>query len=174
MKNSVAAVEQGQRFTQQIGVRTVGLPPRRRTAAVLAASRTRCSRWRWHASAIACGYKNAFDLDWLWQNPLMRVAVGRCPDCGAPPASQSSADLRMRRAEGRRRGLRGALLDQAGTTVKPRKQESMRRGLAEGLLTALPRSTEGWNSAIVFHYPIAQGKHAGRLDAASNPSIHNP
>jgi len=89
MKNSVAAVEQGQRFTQQIGVWTVDLPPRCRIAASLAASRTRCSRWRWRASAIACGHKDAIDLDRLWQDPLMTVAVGRCPDSGAPPASQS-------------------------------------------------------------------------------------
>ena len=41
------------------------------------------------ASAIACGHKDAIDLDWRWQDPLMKVAVGRCPDSGALPASQS-------------------------------------------------------------------------------------
>jgi hypothetical protein len=41
------------------------------------------------ASAIACGHKDAIDLDWLWQDPPMKVPVGRRPDRRAPPASQS-------------------------------------------------------------------------------------
>jgi len=31
------------------------------------------------ASAIACGYEDAIDLDRLRHDPLMKVAVGRCP-----------------------------------------------------------------------------------------------
>ncbi len=40
------------------------------------------------ASAIACGYEDAIDLDRLRHDPLMKVAVGRCPETGAPLASQ--------------------------------------------------------------------------------------
>ena len=39
------------------------------------------------ASAIACGYEDAIDLDRLRHDPLMKVAVGRCPESGAPLAS---------------------------------------------------------------------------------------
>jgi len=39
-------------------------------------------------SAIACGYKDAIDHDRLRHDPLMKVAVGRCPQTGAPLASQ--------------------------------------------------------------------------------------
>src|SRR4051812_36856178 len=39
-------------------------------------------------SAIACGYEDAIDLDRLRHDPLMKVAVGRCPTSGAPLASQ--------------------------------------------------------------------------------------
>jgi hypothetical protein len=35
-------------------------------------------------SAIACGHKDAIDLDRLRHDPLMKVAVGRCPASGAP------------------------------------------------------------------------------------------
>src|SRR3979409_2244958 len=40
------------------------------------------------ASAIACGHKDAIDLDRLRHDPLMKVAIGRCPQTGAPLASQ--------------------------------------------------------------------------------------
>jgi hypothetical protein len=41
-------------------------------------------------STIACGYKDAIDLDRLRHDPLMKVAVGRCPTSSAPLASQST------------------------------------------------------------------------------------
>jgi hypothetical protein len=41
-------------------------------------------------SAIVCGYKDAIDLDRLRHDPLMKVTVGRCPQTGAPLASQST------------------------------------------------------------------------------------
>ena len=34
-------------------------------------------------SAIACGHKDAIDLDRLRHDPLMKIAVGRCPESGA-------------------------------------------------------------------------------------------
>src|SRR5580700_352557 len=40
--------------------------------------------------AIACGHEDAIDLDRLRHDPLMKVAVGRCPQSGAPLASQST------------------------------------------------------------------------------------
>ena len=33
-------------------------------------------------SAIACGYEDANDLDRLRHDPLMKLAVGRCPESG--------------------------------------------------------------------------------------------
>jgi Transposase DDE domain group 1 len=74
--------------------------------------------------AIACGHEDAIDLDRLRHDPLMKVAVGRCPQSGAPLASQSTIsrlENAPRKAEAAR--LTAALVDQAGATVKPRKQE---------------------------------------------------
>src|SRR5258706_14788829 len=42
------------------------------------------------ASAIACGHKDANDLDLLRHDPLMKMAVDRCPQSRAPLASQST------------------------------------------------------------------------------------
>src|SRR3977135_554365 len=42
------------------------------------------------AAAIACGHKDAIDLDRLRHDPLLKLAVGRCPQTGAPLASQST------------------------------------------------------------------------------------
>ena len=76
------------------------------------------------ASAIACGYEDAIDLDRLRHDPLMKVAVGRCPESGAPLASQSTIS-RLENAPSKTEAARlsAALLDQFGTTVKPGKLE---------------------------------------------------
>jgi hypothetical protein len=77
-------------------------------------------------SAIACGYKDAIDLDRLRHDPLMKVAVGRCPETGAPLASQSTIsrlENSPSKAAAARLGV--ALLDQFGTTVKPGRMESL-------------------------------------------------
>src|SRR6202049_931910 len=76
------------------------------------------------AAAIACGPKDAIDLDRLRHDPLMKVAVGRCPQTGAPLASQSTIS-RLENAPSKTEAARlaAALLDQFGTTVKPGKQE---------------------------------------------------
>lgn len=56
-------------------------------------------------TAIACGYEDAIDLDRLRHDPLMKIAVGRCPDSGAALASQPTVSrIEMRRARSRRRG----------------------------------------------------------------------
>ena len=41
-------------------------------------------------TAIACGYEDAIDHNDLRHDPLMKVAVGRCPESGAPLGSQST------------------------------------------------------------------------------------
>ena len=41
-------------------------------------------------SAISGGYKDAIDLDRLRHDPLMKVAVGHCPESRAALASQST------------------------------------------------------------------------------------
>jgi len=42
------------------------------------------------AAAIACGYEDANDLDRLRHDPLMKLAVGRCPESGEALALQST------------------------------------------------------------------------------------
>ena len=76
------------------------------------------------ASAIACGHEDAIDLNRLRHGPLMKVAVGRCPETGAPLASQSTIS-RLENAPSKTEAARltAALIDQAGTTVKPGKRE---------------------------------------------------
>ena len=39
---------------------------------------------------IACGHEDGNDLDRLREDPLLKLAVGRCPDSGAPLCSQST------------------------------------------------------------------------------------
>src|SRR6201982_2228518 len=67
-------------------------------------------------AAIACGHKDAIDLDRLRHDPLMKVAVGRCPQSGAPLASQSTIS-RLENAPSKTEVARlcTALLDQLGT-----------------------------------------------------------
>jgi hypothetical protein len=75
-------------------------------------------------SAIACGHKDAIDLDRLRHDPLMKVAVGRHPQTGAPLASQSTIS-RLENTPSKTEAARlcVALLDQFGTTVKPARLE---------------------------------------------------
>ena len=74
-------------------------------------------------AAIACGHEDAIDLDRLRHDPLMKIAVGRCPTTGAPLASQSTIS-RLENAPSRTQAARlaAALIDQAGATVKPGRQ----------------------------------------------------
>src|SRR6202048_1199244 len=71
-------------------------------------------------AAIACGHEDAIDLDRLRHDPLMKVAVGRCPQSGAPLASQSTIS-RLENAPSKTEAARlcAALLDQFGETIKP-------------------------------------------------------
>ena len=74
-------------------------------------------------SAIACGHKDAIDLNRLRHDPLMKIAVGRCPESDAPLASQSTIS-RLENAPSKTEAARltAALLDQTGTTVKPGRE----------------------------------------------------
>jgi hypothetical protein len=75
-------------------------------------------------TAIACGHEDAIDHNDLRHDPLMKVAVGRCPESGAPLASQSTIS-RLENAPSRTEAARltVALIDQFGTTVTPGKLE---------------------------------------------------
>jgi hypothetical protein len=74
--------------------------------------------------AIACGYEDANDLDRLRHDPLMKLAVGRCPQSGGALASQSTiCRLRMHRARPRRRGCVQLSLTSLATTVRPGELE---------------------------------------------------
>ena len=75
-------------------------------------------------TAIACGHKDAIDHDQLRHDPLLKAAVGRCPQSGAPLASQSTIsrlENAPRKVEAAR--ISGALVDQFGVTVKPGREE---------------------------------------------------
>src|SRR5258708_31670029 len=76
------------------------------------------------AAAIACGHKDAIDLDRMRNDPLMKLAVGCCPETGEPLASQSTIS-RLENAPSKTEAARlaAALLDQFGTTVKPGRLE---------------------------------------------------
>ena len=67
-------------------------------------------------SAIACGYEDANDLDRLRHDPLMKLAVGRCPESGEALASQSTIS-RLENAPRKTEAARlcAALIDQFGT-----------------------------------------------------------
>src|SRR6201986_1548727 len=75
-------------------------------------------------AAIACGYEDANDLDRLRHDPLMKLAVGRCPQTGEALASES-AICRLENAQPKTEAARlcAALIDQFGTTVKPGRLE---------------------------------------------------
>lgn len=76
------------------------------------------------AFAIGCGYKDANDLNRLRDDPLLKLAVGRCPESGAPLASQSTIsrlENAPREVEAAR--LTATLLDQFCCHVAPGRQE---------------------------------------------------
>ena len=75
-------------------------------------------------AAIACGYKDANDLNRLRHDPLMKIAVGRCPESGEPLASQptiSRLENAPRKVEAAR--LSATLVDQFCAFVKPGRRE---------------------------------------------------
>jgi hypothetical protein len=76
------------------------------------------------AFAITCGYKDGNDLDHLRHDPLLKLAVGRAPESGAPLASQSTISRLEnvpRKTDAAR--LAGALVDQCCAHVTPGAEE---------------------------------------------------
>jgi Transposase DDE domain group 1 len=118
------------------------------------------------ASAIASGHKDTIDLDRLRHDPLMKVAVGRCPEPGAPLASQSTIS-RLENAPSKTEAaqLAAALLDQFGTTVKPGEREicSNRSAVAWGA-PLIRWSDDG--GIVLAARPIASFSCVRRVPAA--------
>jgi hypothetical protein len=84
--------------------------------------------WMERVSAIAGGYEDANDLDRLRHDPLLKVAVGRCPESSAALASQSTIpclENAPRKTEAAR--LCAALVDHFATTVKTGGLEILKR-----------------------------------------------
>ena len=74
--------------------------------------------------AIASGYKDGNDLNRLRHDPVMKVAVERCPESGDPLASQSTIsrlENAPRKTEAAR--LTAALVDQFCASVRPDRRE---------------------------------------------------
>jgi DDE family transposase len=103
------------------------------------------------ASAIACGYEDAIDLNRLRHDPLMKVAVGRCPESGAPLAQSTISRPENAPSKTEAARLFAPLLDQFGTTVKRGKLDvldiddtfSARRMAANSLHSERP-SRRAW------------------------------
>ena len=76
------------------------------------------------AMAICCGYKDGNDLDRLRDDPLLKLAIGRCPESGQPLPSQSTISrLENGPSKAEAARLTAALIDQFGQTVKPGREE---------------------------------------------------
>jgi hypothetical protein len=75
------------------------------------------------ASAIACGHKDGNDHDRLRHDPLLKLAVGRCPETGAALASQSTIS-RLENAPGKIEAARltAALIDQYCASIHPGRE----------------------------------------------------
>src|SRR5215831_9269633 len=76
------------------------------------------------ASAISCGYKDGNDLDRLRDDPMLKIAIGRCPESGEPLPSQSTIS-RLENAPKKTDAARltGALVDQFCASVTPGEEE---------------------------------------------------
>src|ERR1700724_737739 len=75
-------------------------------------------------TAIACGYEDAIDHNDLRHDPVMKIAVARGREGGAPRGSQSTIS-RLENAPSKTDAARltVALVDQFGTTVTPGRME---------------------------------------------------
>jgi hypothetical protein len=76
------------------------------------------------AVAISCGYKDGNDLDRLRDDPMLKIAIGRCPESGKPLPSQSTIS-RLENAPTKIDAARltAALIDQFCATVTPGEEE---------------------------------------------------
>jgi hypothetical protein len=76
------------------------------------------------AAAISCGYKDGNDLDRLRDDPMLKIAIGRCPESGEPLPSQSTIS-RLENAPKKTDAARltGTLVDQFCASVTPSEEE---------------------------------------------------
>jgi hypothetical protein len=76
------------------------------------------------AAAINCGYKDGNNLDRLRDDPMLKIAIGRCPESGEPLPSQSTIS-RLENAPKKTDAARltGALVDQFCASVTPGEEE---------------------------------------------------
>lgn len=74
-------------------------------------------------AAIACGHEDGNDHDRLRHDPLLKIAVGRCPQTGPPLASQSTIS-RLENAPGKVETARltAALIDQYCASLAPGRE----------------------------------------------------
>jgi hypothetical protein len=77
------------------------------------------------AAAISCGYKDGNDLDRLRDDPMLKIAIGRCPESGEPLPSQSTIS-RLENAPKKTDAARltGSLVDQFCASVTPGEEET--------------------------------------------------
>ena len=115
-------------------------------------------------SAIACGHKDAIDLDRLRHDPLMKIAVGRCPTTGSPLASQSTVS-RLENAPSKTEAARlsAALVDQAGATREaaqagdPRHRRHVLRGTWRPAACVLERASRRARLRVDAYLSLASG-----------------
>jgi hypothetical protein len=122
-------------------------------------------------SVIACGHKDAIDLDRLRHDPLMKAAVSRCPEVARHwPRNRPSAVWRMAEQNGggaahrssRRSGRHDSEALQAGD---PRHRRYVLRGTWWSAAGVLERASRRARLRVDAH--LSRGKrHAGGDDPA--------
>src|SRR5580704_5165000 len=124
-------------------------------------------------AAIACGHEDAIDLDRLRHDPLMKVAVGRCPQSGAPLASQSTIS-RLENAPSKTEAARlcAALVRhdrEARQVGDPRHRRHVLRGPWRPAARVLERASRRARLCVDAHLSRGE-RHAGRDHSA--PGAH--
>jgi hypothetical protein len=105
------------------------------------------------AALFRCVILGLIDLDRLQHDPLMKVAVGRCPDTGAWRHTRPSLVWRMRRAKPRRGGyLRLCSI----SLVKIIPNAFRERPVLKLIFSALTRAAERWRSVKVTEFERRQ------------------
>jgi hypothetical protein len=105
------------------------------------------------AALFRCVILGLIDLDRLQHDPLMKVAVGRCPDTGAWRHNRPSLVWRMRRAKPRRGGyLRLCSI----SLVKIIPNAFRERPVLKLIFSALTRAAERWRSVKVTEFERRQ------------------
>jgi len=83
-----------------------------------------CELIKTRVFAIACGHEDANDLDRLRYDPLLKLAVGRCPETSDPLCSQSTMSrLENMATKTEAARMTAALVDQFCVSVTPSAEE---------------------------------------------------